>query len=61
MLIAADGYRYAGREFDRRGSVTELAALLPSLRATIVFPRLGLPADTARRKARLAEPGGGFR
>ena len=46
VLIAADGYRYGGREFDRRGSVTELAALLPSLRATIVFPRLGLPADT---------------
>jgi acetoacetyl-CoA synthetase len=47
VLIAADGYRYGGREFDRRGAVTELAALLPSLRATIVFPRLGLPADTA--------------
>ena len=48
VLIAADGYRYGGREFDRRGSVSELAALLPTLRATIVFPRLGLPADTAR-------------
>jgi acetoacetyl-CoA synthetase len=46
VLIAADGYRYGGRAFDRRGSVRELAALLPSLRATIVFPRLGLPADT---------------
>src|ERR1700691_4300382 len=29
VLIAADGYRYGGREFDRRGSVSELAALLP--------------------------------
>jgi acetoacetyl-CoA synthetase len=48
VLIAADGYRYGGRAFDRRGSVTELAALLPTLRATIVFPRLGLhPPDTA--------------
>jgi acyl-coenzyme A synthetase/AMP-(fatty) acid ligase len=44
VLIAADGYRYGGREFDRRGSVSELAALLPTLCATIVFPRLGLPA-----------------
>ena len=43
VLIAADGYRYGGREFDKRGAVAELAALLPSLRATIVFPRLGLP------------------
>ena len=43
VLIATDGYRYGGREFDRRGAVTELAALLPGLRATIVFPRLGCP------------------
>jgi acetoacetyl-CoA synthetase len=43
VLIAADGYRYGGREFDKRGAVAELSALLPSLRATIVFPRLGLP------------------
>jgi acetoacetyl-CoA synthetase len=46
VLIAADGYRYGGREFDKRGAVAELAALLPSLRATIVFPRLGLPRPT---------------
>jgi acetoacetyl-CoA synthetase len=55
VLIAADGYRYGGRAFDRRGSVGELATLLPSLRATIVFPRLGLPADTAA--GRLSWPG----
>jgi acetoacetyl-CoA synthetase len=47
VLIAADGYRYGGREFDRRAAVAELAALLPGLRATIVFPRLGRPADAA--------------
>ena len=47
MLIAADGYRCGGRQFGRRGSVGELAALLPGLRATIVFSRLGLPADAA--------------
>ena len=28
-------------------AAAELAALLPGLRATIVFSRLGLPADTA--------------
>jgi acetoacetyl-CoA synthetase len=33
VLIAADGYRYGGREFDRRRPVSELAALLPALRA----------------------------
>jgi acetoacetyl-CoA synthetase len=49
VLIAADGYRYGGREFDKRGAVAELAALLPGLRATIVFPRLGLPMEKAAR------------
>src|SRR5580658_817249 len=49
VLIAADGYRYGGREFDKRGAVAELAALLPGLRATIVFPRLGLPVEKAAR------------
>jgi acyl-coenzyme A synthetase/AMP-(fatty) acid ligase len=59
VLIAADGYRYGGREFDRRGSVTELAALLPTLRATIVFPRIGLPADTAAGRLGWPGPAGG--
>ena len=59
MLIAAEGYRYGGREFDRRGAVTELTALLPSLRATIVFPRLGLPADAAAGRLSWPSPARG--
>jgi len=47
VLVVADGYRYGGREFDRRAAVRELAAALPSLRATIVFSRLGLPLEPA--------------
>src|SRR5258708_23846492 len=58
VLIAADGYRYGGREFDRRGSVSELATLLPTLRATIVFPRLGLPADTEAGRLSWPSPAG---
>jgi acetoacetyl-CoA synthetase len=58
VLIAADGYRYGGREFDRRGAVMELAALLPSLRATIVYPRLGLPAGPAAGPRRWPVPAG---
>jgi acetoacetyl-CoA synthetase len=58
VLIAADGYRYGGRAYDRRGSVSELAALLPTLRATIVFPRLGLPADTATGRLGWPRPSG---
>jgi acetoacetyl-CoA synthetase len=56
VLIAADGYRYGGREFDRRGSVSELAALLPTLRATIVFARrVGSSADIYHVVERLDE------
>ncbi len=58
VLIAADGYRYGGRAFDRRGSVGELATLLPTLRATIVFPRLGLPADPAAGRLSWPDPSG---
>jgi acetoacetyl-CoA synthetase len=41
VLIAADGYRYAGRERDRRAAVAELRAALPTVRATLMFSRLG--------------------
>ncbi len=58
VLIAADGYRYGGRAFDRRGAVSELAALLPTLRATIVFPRLGLPAEAAAGPLGWPDPSG---
>ena len=36
VLVAADGYRYAGKSFDCLPKVAEVAALLPSLRRTIV-------------------------
>jgi acetoacetyl-CoA synthetase len=45
VLIAADGYRYGGRPFDRREHVTQLSRMLPSLRGTVIFERLGLGLD----------------
>jgi acetoacetyl-CoA synthetase len=42
VLIAADGYRYGGRDFDRRGEVAEIIAGLPSLREVVHVPVLGL-------------------
>jgi acetoacetyl-CoA synthetase len=46
VLIAADGYRYGGKDRDRRDAVATLRRDIPSLRATIVVPRLGLdPGD----------------
>jgi acetoacetyl-CoA synthetase len=45
VLLAADGYRYGGREFDRRSEVAELVAGLPSLRDVVHVPVLGLETD----------------
>jgi acetoacetyl-CoA synthetase len=42
VLIATDGYRYGGRDFDRRGEVKELVQGLPGLREVVDVPALGL-------------------
>jgi len=44
VLFAADGYRYGGRDFDRRGEVAELVAGLPGLRDVVRVSVLGLDA-----------------
>jgi acetoacetyl-CoA synthetase len=49
MLIACDGVRYGGRDFDRRDVVAELAAALPSVQHLVVHRGLGL--DTAQLPA----------
>src|SRR5829696_319572 len=38
VLIAAEGYRYGGRDFDRRERVAELEAALPTLEHTVLVP-----------------------
>jgi acetoacetyl-CoA synthetase len=40
LLFAVDGYRYGGKDFDRRETVRELVAQLPSVRAVILVPYL---------------------
>lgn len=44
VLIAVDGYRFGGREHDRRDVVAQLREAMPSLRAVIVVQSL-YPAD----------------
>jgi acetoacetyl-CoA synthetase len=44
VLIAVDGYRYGGRDFDRRATLAELVAQLPTLRAVILVPALASEA-----------------
>ncbi|MGZ4271506.1 MAG: acetoacetate--CoA ligase [Solirubrobacteraceae bacterium] len=41
VLIAVDGYRYGGKDFDRRAVVDGLRAEMPSLEHTVLLPYLG--------------------
>ncbi|WP_024795662.1 acetoacetate--CoA ligase [Tomitella biformata] len=43
VLVTADGYRFGGKDRRQLDAVGELRAGLPSLRQTIVVPRLGEP------------------
>ena len=45
VLLAVDGYRYNGRDFDRMDVVRALQAEIGSLEATIVMPYLDPDAD----------------
>jgi acetoacetyl-CoA synthetase len=38
VLIATEGYRYGGRDFDRRPRVREIEAAIPSLEHTVLVP-----------------------
>src|SRR4051812_30386347 len=40
VLVAVDGYRFNGRDFDRRDVVAELRSAMPTVRTTISVPRL---------------------
>ncbi|GAA0404211.1 acetoacetate--CoA ligase [Microbispora corallina] len=42
VLVAVDGYRYGGKRFDRSDVVREIAAKLPTLKATVWIPTIGL-------------------
>jgi acetoacetyl-CoA synthetase len=45
VLFAVDGYRYGGKDFDRRDVVAELQAAMPSLRRTVVLAYLDPDPD----------------
>jgi acetoacetyl-CoA synthetase len=59
VLVAVDGYRFAGRDHDRRDVVAELRAALPSVTTTIAVPRLHpgeLPDGAVAWAEAVAEP-----
>jgi acetoacetyl-CoA synthetase len=42
VLLAVDGYRYGGHDFDRMSTVAELRSALPTVERTVVLPYLGV-------------------
>jgi acetoacetyl-CoA synthetase len=45
VLFAVDGYRYGGKDFDRREVVAQLQEAMPSLERTVVLPYLDPDPD----------------
>ncbi|MEW6637494.1 MAG: acetoacetate--CoA ligase [Actinomycetota bacterium] len=46
VMLAGDGYRYGGRDFDRMGVVARLQEEIPSLQRTVVLPYLNAEPET---------------
>jgi acetoacetyl-CoA synthetase len=59
VLLAVGGYRYGGRDVDRRSEVEKIRAGLPSLTATVIVPYLQseIPAGTMAWDDLLASAG----
>lgn len=45
VLVATDGSVYGGKRIDRRAELATIRGAMPTLRATVVVPRLGLSID----------------
>lgn len=45
VLFAVDGYRYGGKEHDRRGVIAQLQAAMPSLTNVVLLPYLDINAS----------------
>ena len=56
VFLAVDGYRYGGKDHDRRTEVAEIAREMPSLRATVMLDYLGLEGDWESRFPPTDEP-----
>ncbi|HET7590108.1 MAG TPA: acetoacetate--CoA ligase [Solirubrobacterales bacterium] len=54
VLFAVDGYRYGGKDFDRREVVAQLQEAMPSLERTIVLPYLSAEPDLSPLREALA-------
>jgi acetoacetyl-CoA synthetase len=57
VLVAADGSVYGGKRRDKRPELAEIRGQLPTLKATVLVPRLGLDIDDATSWAEAAGTG----
>jgi acetoacetyl-CoA synthetase len=48
VLFAVDGYRYGGKDFDRREVVDHLQEAMPTMERTVVIPYLSADPDVSR-------------
>ena len=55
VLIACDGVRFGGKDFDRRAVVSELCDALPSVRHVLLHDNLGLPGIAIKSGATCAD------
>jgi acetoacetyl-CoA synthetase len=54
VLFAVDGYRYGGKDFDRRDVVARLQEAMPSLERTVVLPYLDPAPDLSPLREAIA-------
>ena len=47
VLLAVDGYRYSGKDYDRTGVVAELQEEIPTIRRTVFLPYIAEDPDTS--------------
>ncbi len=55
VLIAVDGYRYGGKDFDRTPVVRQLQEAMPTVERTVLVPYLDPAADATSGAAELAD------
>jgi acetoacetyl-CoA synthetase len=56
VFFAVDGYRYGGKDFDRRNVVADLQAAMPSLARTVVLPYLDAGSDVSNLRNTMIWP-----
>ncbi len=57
VIFAVDGYRYGGKDFDRRGIVKEIVSQLPGVETIVLVPYLDEGISAVQLQTALPQPG----